>query len=84
MAGSTRKSAPNSIRIRKFLEQKGWTRSQIMAFGDGENDIEMLRYAGIGVCMGNGLDIVKQSADYVTDSVDEDGIAKALRHFEVI
>ena len=49
MAGSTRKSAPNSIRIRKFLEQKGWTRSQIMVFGDGENDIEMLKFAGIGV-----------------------------------
>ena len=55
-----------------------------MAFGDGENDIEMLRFVGVGVAMGNGGDAVKAAADYVTDAVDEDGIAKALRHFGLI
>ena len=55
-----------------------------MAFGDGGNDIPMLRHAGIGVAMGNAQDDVKASADYVTASVDEDGIRKALQHFAVI
>ena len=55
-----------------------------MAFGDGENDMEMLRFAGIGVAMGNSSDPVKAAADYVTDTVDNDGIEKALRHFGMI
>ena len=55
-----------------------------MAFGDGENDMEMLRYVGIGVAMGNASDAVKAAADYVTDTVDDDGIEKALRHFGLI
>ena len=55
-----------------------------MAFGDGGNDIEMLRHVGIGVAMGNAKDEVKACADYVTTSVDDDGIVNALRHFGVI
>ncbi|MDO5570020.1 MAG: Cof-type HAD-IIB family hydrolase [Bacteroidales bacterium] len=58
--------------------------SQSMAFGDGGNDITILSKAGIGVAMGNASDNVKEAADYVTDSVDEDGIYNALRHFGVI
>ena len=52
-----------------------------MAFGDGGNDISMLRHAAIGVAMGNANDDVKETADYITTSVDEDGIQKALKHF---
>lgn len=52
-----------------------------MAFGDGENDIGMLRAAGIGVAMGNASDAVKAAADYVTASVDEGGILRAVRAF---
>lgn len=55
-----------------------------MSFGDGGNDSGMLAHAGIGVAMGNATDAVKQHADYVTSSVDEDGIANALRHFSII
>lgn len=55
-----------------------------MAFGDGGNDVLMLKHVGIGVAMGNAEDEVKRAADYVTDSVDEDGVEKALRHFGVI
>ena len=44
----------------------------------------MLEMAGIGVAMGNALEEVKQSADYITDTVEEDGLAKALRHFCLI
>ena len=54
------------------------------AFGDGGNDIPMLRTAGIGVAMGNASDHVNKHADYITASVDEDGLYKAFRHFELI
>lgn len=58
--------------------------SQTMAFGDGGNDITILQRAGAGVAMGNGGKDVKEAADFVTDSVDDDGIGKALRHYGVI
>ena len=70
--------------IQKYLDEVGLTRSQSMAFGDGENDIAMLRYVGVGVAMGNAPDEVKRTADYVTTSVDEDGVEKALSHFNLI
>lgn len=67
--------------IREYLEKNGLTREEIIAFGDGENDIEMLSFAGIGVAMGNAVEEAKKAADYVTADIDEDGIAKALTHF---
>jgi len=70
--------------IMKFLEKHNLTSDQIMVFGDGENDMEMISYAGIGVAMGNAIDKVKEVADYVTDPVDNDGIEKALKHFNLI
>ena len=59
-------------------------RDRCMAFGDGDNDITMLRYAGIGVAMGNADAAVKAAADYVTTGTDASGIAKALRHFGML
>ena len=56
----------------------------LLAFGDGGNDVSMLRHAAIGVAMGNAVDEVKEHANYITTSVDEDGIANALKHFSVI
>ena len=70
--------------IQKFLDKEGLTRSNTMAFGDGENDMAMLRYAGIGVAMGNGKETLKEKADYVTTDIDDDGIANALIHFGLI
>lgn len=58
--------------------------SQTMAFGDGGNDIAILKRAGIGVAMGNAGDGAKAAADYITTSVDEDGVWNALKHFGVI
>ena len=57
---------------------------ETMAFGDGGNDIDMLKHAGIGVAMGNAVENVKEIADYITTSVDDDGITNALKHFNVI
>ena len=73
-----------SAGIQKYLDDQGIDRSETMAFGDGENDMDMLRFAGVGVAMGNACDAVKAAADYVTDTVDNDGIAKALRRFGLI
>ena len=70
--------------IDEFIKRFGFTLEETMAFGDGGNDIGMLRHAGIGIAMGNANDEVKAAADYVTASVDEDGIYKALKHFGVI
>ena len=50
----------------------------------GGSDIPIIEYAGIGVAMGNATPDVKAAADYVTDSVDEDGVISALHHFGVI
>ena len=55
-----------------------------MAFGDGENDIPMIKAAGIGVAMENGMPEVKAIADYITSDVKEDGIVAALKHFEIL
>lgn len=67
--------------IRKFLEILQIKPDEIIAFGDGENDVEMLRYAGIGVAMGNAEDTAKEAADFVTSDIDDDGIARAIAHF---
>lgn len=67
-----------------FADYYGIEVSEIMACGDGGNDISMLKSAGVGVAMGNASADVKASADYVTDTVDDDGLYKALKHFEII
>lgn len=64
--------------IEKFLALKGLKKEESAAFGDGENDMEMLETVGIGVAMGNADDEVKAKADLITDSIDEDGLEKAL------
>ena len=55
-----------------------------MAFGDGGNDIPMLRAAGTGIAMSGAWYVIKNYADYVTDDVEEDGIYNALAHFGII
>lgn len=56
----------------------GISMEQIMACGDGNNDLEMVRNAGVGVAMENGEDSVKEAADYVTVTNDEEGVARAI------
>ena len=55
-----------------------------MAFGDGGNDIPMLRHAAVGVAMGNATKEVQAAADYTTGTVDEDGIVQALLHYGML
>lgn len=56
----------------------------VVVFGDGVNDIDMLKKAPMSIAMGNAKDIVKQSAKYVTDKASDDGIYKACKHFKWI
>ena len=70
--------------ILAIARHEGFDVSRTMAFGDGGNDTSMILQAGIGVAMGNAIDDLKSRADYVTTSVDDDGILNALRHFNVI
>ena len=56
----------------------GIRREEIMAFGDGDNDIAMLREAGFGVAMANADEQVKAAADYITLSNEEEGVAEAI------
>jgi len=70
--------------IDAVLAHYGIGLDETMAFGDAQNDIAMLRHVGLGVAMGNASDEVKESADYVTDDVDEDGVYNALKQWRVI
>lgn len=70
--------------IDQFLNYYHIDISETMAFGDGGNDIQMLQHVPLSVAMGNANDEVKAIATYVTDSVDNDGIFKAMKHFQLL
>ena len=70
--------------LEAVLSHLGIAREDSMAFGDGENDLSMLTYAGTGVAMGSASEQVKAAADYVTGTVDEDGVLSALIHFGLL
>lgn len=57
---------------------------EVMAFGDSWNDLEMLSHVGLGIAMGNAEEEIKEAANYITKSNDEDGIYQALLHYGVI
>jgi len=70
--------------IDEIIRYCGIQLEETMSFGDGGNDIAMLRHAAIGVAMDNASDEVKNHADYITTSIDDNGIANALKHFSII
>ena len=72
------------VGVNKIIEYYKIDLSEIIAFGDGGNDIDMIKAAGIGVAMGNANDSVKEVANYITDDVDNDGVYKALKHYGLI
>ncbi|MCL6459562.1 MAG: Cof-type HAD-IIB family hydrolase [Gorillibacterium sp.] len=79
-----RKGNSKARAIEKVLSYLHINSDEAMAFGDGGNDIEMLQKVGIGIAMGNARDTLKEKADFVTKSVDEDGIEYALKRFNLI
>ncbi|MDT4968320.1 MAG: hypothetical protein QOJ64_3057 [Acidobacteriota bacterium] len=62
-------------------EMMGLRRENVMAIGDDFTDIGMLRYAGIGIAMGNAPLAVKASADYITTTIEEDGVARSIERW---
>lgn len=70
--------------IKMLLEKINIPIEKTIAFGDGLNDIEMLREVGTSIAMGNGVEQAKEVADIITDHVDRDGVAKALKILNII
>ena len=70
--------------ILAIARHDGLDPAHTIAFGDGGNDSSMIRQAGIGIAMGNAIDALKQQADYIITTVDDDGILNALRHFSIV
>lgn len=70
--------------IKMMIKRLGFQMKDVYAFGDGLNDIEMLKTVGTGIAMGNAKEIVKKAADLTTTSVDEDGIWNGLKKLALI
>ncbi len=67
--------------LNRMLETVGLTRENAICCGDGYNDISMIKYAGVGVAMGNAQPAVKDVADYITGTNDEDGLVQVMEEF---
>ncbi|MBM6838993.1 HAD-IIB family hydrolase, partial [Clostridium saudiense] len=72
-------SKGNSVKV--LSEKYGIKREELICIGDNENDISMIKYAGLGIAMANAIDEVKSAAQYITDSNKNDGVAKAIKKF---
>lgn len=70
--------------IEQLIHYLQINKQDIYAFGDAEVDIPMFECAGTSICVGSGREAAKQAADYISDDVKNDGIAKALKHFHII
>ncbi|MEG6615121.1 Cof-type HAD-IIB family hydrolase [Peptococcaceae bacterium 1198_IL3148] len=70
--------ATKGYALAKLAELFNVQQHEVMAIGDSDNDVEMLEYAGMAVVMANARDHIKTLADYITDSNEEDGVAKVL------
>jgi Cof subfamily protein (haloacid dehalogenase superfamily) len=77
----THKEVDKGLGLKKLGEYLGIKREEIVACGDAGNDLSMVKYAGLGVAMGNATSEVKAAADFVTTSNDEDGVAKVIEQF---
>lgn len=79
---ATHPSANKGDAVRYLAEELlQLNRDQVMVIGDNFNDLEMIRYAKLGIAMANGPQLVQTAADWVAPSVDDDGVATALETF---
>lgn len=76
---STQVSKGNALA--KLAAHLGVDQSEVMAIGDQDNDIDMIKWAGVGVAMGNGSAGAKAAADFIAPPISEDGAAWAIEHF---
>lgn len=70
-----------ALSLAVLLEEIGMKREEVIAIGDGYNDLSMIKFAGLGIAMGNAQEPVKKSADYITLTNEEDGVAAAIEKF---
>ena len=75
------KGINKGLAISWLCDRYGIPIEDTIAIGDSENDIAMIKTAGLGVAMGNAMPLVKQSADYIADTNDNDGVAKVIYEF---
>uniref|UniRef100_A0A7C5V5Q0 HAD family phosphatase n=1 Tax=Caldicellulosiruptor owensensis TaxID=55205 RepID=A0A7C5V5Q0_9FIRM len=76
------KEGVNKKRALEFVcSYLGIDPKEIMAIGDNENDLQMIEFAGLGVAMENAIEELKKIADFVTQSYEDDGVAKAIEKF---
>ena len=75
------KEASKGIGVKLLADHLGIKREEIIAVGDEMNDYSMIEYAGLGVAMGNACEKIKEIANYVTDTNDNDGVAKVVEEF---
>lgn len=78
------RGSSKSVGIDEMLKYFSINLSQTMSFGDGDNDLTMIKHCAVGVAMGNASDKIKAVADYVTSDVTDHGVVNALRHFGLI
>lgn len=64
-----------------LLKEIGMTKDEMIAVGDGFNDLSMIKYAGLGVAMSNAQEVIKENADFITLSNEEDGVAHVVEKF---
>lgn len=74
-------NASKAIAMKRLGEHYGIEQSEMIAVGDGYNDLSMIDYAGLGVAMANSVEAIKQKADFITLSNDEDGVAHVINKF---
>lgn len=70
--------------LRRMAQLLGISTEECAAFGDSENDIPMLKAAGLGVAMGNAIEAARQSADYISTNASEDGVYNALKKYGIL
>ncbi len=75
------KKVSKAVAMEKIGELLGIAREEMVAIGDGLNDLSMIQYAGLGVAMGNAAKEVKENAQFITDTNDEEGVRKVLDKF---
>ena len=75
------RNASKGRAVQRLAKSLNIAQQEVMAIGDHPNDLDMVHYAGIGVAMGNAVDEVKNIAEYITSTNNEDGVARAIEKF---
>jgi len=77
-------SVNKGVALAALAERFGIAQEDVMAIGDSFNDLEMIKYAGVGVAMGNARSEIREHADIVTATNEEDGVAEAIERYVLV